>query len=37
LGLATIFYCLRLETSSSSPADTRRATVEVFEPASKRG
>jgi hypothetical protein len=34
VGLVTIFYCLRLETSLSSPPTTRRATVEVFNPAS---
>jgi hypothetical protein len=37
LGLATIFYCLRFETSFSSPPTTRRVTVEVFDPASTRG
>jgi hypothetical protein len=36
LGLETIFYCLRLETSLSSPPTTRRVTVEVFDPASTR-
>jgi hypothetical protein len=36
LGLATIFYCLRFETSFSSPPTTRRVTVEVFDPASTR-
>jgi hypothetical protein len=36
VGLATIFYCLRFETSFSSPPTTRRATVEVFDPASTR-
>jgi hypothetical protein len=34
VGLATIFYCLRLETSLLSPSTTRRVTVEVFDPAS---
>jgi hypothetical protein len=34
LVLATIFYCLRFETSFSSPPTTRRVTVEVFDPAS---
>jgi hypothetical protein len=34
VGLATIFYCLRFETSFSSPPTTSRATVEVFDPAS---
>jgi hypothetical protein len=34
--LAEIFYCLRFETSVSSPRTTRRATVEVFDPASTR-
>jgi hypothetical protein len=34
LELATIFYCLRFETSFSSPPTTRRVTVEVFDPAS---
>jgi hypothetical protein len=28
LGLATVFYCLRIETSFSSPPTTRRVTVE---------
>jgi hypothetical protein len=37
LGLATIFYCLRFETSFSSPLTTRRVTVEVFDSASTRG
>jgi hypothetical protein len=37
LGLATIFYCLRFEIYFSSPPTTRRATVEVFDPASIRG
>jgi hypothetical protein len=32
--LVTIFYCLRFETSFSSPPATRRVTVEVFDPAS---
>jgi hypothetical protein len=32
--LATIFYCLRFETSFSSPPTTRWATVEAFDPAS---
>jgi hypothetical protein len=36
LGLQTIFYCLRFETSISSPPMTRRVTVEVFDPASTR-
>jgi hypothetical protein len=36
VGLATIFYCLRLETFLSSPPTTRRATVEVFDPAPQR-
>jgi hypothetical protein len=36
LGLATIFYCLRFETSLLSPPTTRRVTVEVFDPASTR-
>jgi hypothetical protein len=36
LGLATIFYCLRFETSLSSSPTTRRAMVEVFDPASTR-
>jgi hypothetical protein len=30
VGLAVIFYCLRFETSFSSPPTTRRVTVEVF-------
>jgi hypothetical protein len=30
------FYCLRFETSFSSPPTTRRVTVEVFDPASTR-
>jgi hypothetical protein len=34
VGLVTIFYCLRFETSFSSPPTTRRPTVEVFDPAS---
>jgi hypothetical protein len=34
VGLVTIFNCLRFETSLSSPPKTRRATVEVFDPAS---
>jgi hypothetical protein len=34
--LATIFYCLRFETSFSSPPTTRSVTVEVFDPASTR-
>jgi hypothetical protein len=34
LALVTIFYCLRFETSLSSPPTTLRVTVEVFEPAS---
>jgi hypothetical protein len=36
LGLATIFYCPRFETSFSSPPTTRRVTVEVFDPAFTR-
>jgi hypothetical protein len=36
VGLATIFHSLRFETSFSSPPTTRRATVEVFDPASTR-
>jgi hypothetical protein len=36
LGLATVFHCLRSETSFSSPPTTRRVTVEVFDPASTR-
>jgi hypothetical protein len=36
VGLATIFYCLRFETSFLSPPTTRRATLEVFDPASTR-
>jgi hypothetical protein len=36
LGLETIFYCLRFETSFSSPRTTRRVAVEVFDPASTR-
>jgi hypothetical protein len=36
VGIATIFYCLRFETSPCSPIRTRRATVEVFYPASTR-
>jgi hypothetical protein len=36
LGLATIFCCLKFETSFSSPPTTRRATVEVFDHASTR-
>jgi hypothetical protein len=36
LGLTTIFYRLRFETSFSSPPTTRRVTVEVFDPASTR-
>jgi hypothetical protein len=35
VGLVTIFYCLRFETSLFI-ASTRRATVEVFDPASTR-
>jgi hypothetical protein len=34
VGLVAIFYCLRFETSFPSLPTTRRATVEVFEPAS---
>jgi hypothetical protein len=34
--LATIFYCLRFETSLLSPPTTRSVTVEVFDPASTR-
>jgi hypothetical protein len=34
--LATIFYCLRLKTSLLSPPMTRRATLEVFDPATTR-
>jgi hypothetical protein len=36
LGLVTIFYCLRIETSLSSPPMTRNTTVEIFDPASTR-
>jgi hypothetical protein len=36
LGLATILYCLRFETSFSLPSTTRRVMVEVFYPASTR-
>jgi hypothetical protein len=36
LGLATIFCCLRFETSFSSSPTTRRVTVEVFDSASTR-
>jgi hypothetical protein len=36
LGLETIFYCLRFETSFSSPPTTRRVTVEVFDSTSIR-
>jgi hypothetical protein len=36
VGPATIFYCLRLETSILSPPTIRRATVEVFDPAPTR-
>jgi hypothetical protein len=36
VGVATIFYTLRLDTSFLSPSTTRRATVEVFDPASAR-
>jgi hypothetical protein len=36
LRLTTIFYCLRFETSFSSPFTTRRVTVEVFDLASTR-
>jgi hypothetical protein len=35
VGLAIIFYCLRFDTSFLSPPTIRRATVEVFDPASK--
>jgi hypothetical protein len=34
VGLVTIFYCLRFETSFLSPPTTHRATVEVFDRAS---
>jgi hypothetical protein len=34
VGLETIFYCLRFGLPFSSPPTTRRATVEVFDPAS---
>jgi hypothetical protein len=34
LGLAIMFYCLRLRLSFSSPPTTRRVTEEVFYPAS---
>jgi hypothetical protein len=34
VGLATIFYCPRFETSFSSPPTNHRVTVEVFDPAS---
>jgi hypothetical protein len=37
VGLVTVFYCLRFETSFSSPPTTRCVTVEVFDPASTRG
>jgi hypothetical protein len=33
VGLVAIFYCLRFETSFSSPPTTRRVTVEVFDPS----
>jgi hypothetical protein len=36
VGLATIFYCLRFETSFSSPPTTRWPTLKVFDPASTR-
>jgi hypothetical protein len=36
VGFTTIFYCLRFETSFLSPPTTRRATVEVFDPATTR-
>jgi hypothetical protein len=36
VGLVAIFYCLRFETSFSSPLTTRRVMVEVFDPASTR-
>jgi hypothetical protein len=36
VGLVTIFYCLRFETSFSSPPTTRRVTVEVFDPVFTR-
>jgi hypothetical protein len=36
VGLATVFYCLRFETSILSRPTTRRATVEVFNPVSTR-
>jgi hypothetical protein len=32
VGLAIIFYCLRFETSPSSPPTTRSVTVEAFDP-----
>jgi hypothetical protein len=35
--LVAVFYSLRFETSFSSPPTTRRATVEVFDPASTWG
>jgi hypothetical protein len=31
--LLIVFYCLRFETSFSSPSTTHRATAEVFDPA----
>jgi hypothetical protein len=34
--ISNIFYCLKFETSFSSPPTTRRATVKVFDPASIR-
>jgi hypothetical protein len=36
VGLVTIFYCLKFETSLFVASATRRATVEVFDPASTR-
>jgi hypothetical protein len=36
LGLATVLYYLRFETSFSSPPTTRRVTVEIFDPTSTR-
>jgi hypothetical protein len=33
VGLTTIFYCLRFKTSLFVAPTTRRATVEVFDPA----
>jgi hypothetical protein len=37
VGLVAISYCLRFETSFSSPPTTRRATVGVFDPSSTWG